>query len=62
MALTRCAGTNTLSIVAPLQETVNTTDWELEAGLGRARLGLACGVAGGGLARLGFAATLARHC
>ena len=30
---TRCTGTNTLSVVATLQETVNTADRELKAGL-----------------------------
>ena len=61
MLLTRCTGTNTLGVVAPLQETVDTTNRELEAGLCRSRLGLASGLAGGGLARLGLAAALARH-
>jgi len=32
--------TNTLSVVALSQETVNTTDWEGETGLSRAGLGL----------------------
>ena len=31
---TRRASTNALSVVAPLQETVNTTDGELETSLG----------------------------
>ena len=30
----RCTGTNTLGVVALLQETVDTTDGELKAGLG----------------------------
>lgn len=34
-------GTNTLSVVALLQETVDTTDGELETGLGGTGLGLA---------------------
>ena len=32
--LTRCASTDTLGVVALLQETVNTTDGELETSLG----------------------------
>ena len=32
--LTWCTSTNTLSVVAPFQETVNTTDGELETSLG----------------------------
>ena len=59
--LTRSASTDTLGVVALLQETVDTTDWELETSLGRAGLGLG-GVAGGGLARLGLSANFARHC
>lgn len=59
--LTWCAGTDTLSVVALLQETVDTTDGELETRLRRARLGLAC-VRRRLSARLGLAATLARHC
>lgn len=46
--------TNTLSVVALLEETVDTTDGELKSGLGGSRSGL-LGVAalgGGGLARL----------
>ena len=58
--LTRCAGTDTLSIVAPLEETVDTTDRELKAGLCRSGLGLARGL-GGSLAGLRLARTLARH-
>ena len=60
MQRTWCARTNTLSVVAPLEETVDTTNRELKAGLGRSRLRLA-GSLGGGLARLGLAAALARH-
>ena len=52
--------TNALGVVALLEETVDTTDGELETGLGRAALGLAAGVARG-LAGLGLSANLARH-
>ena len=62
LELTRCTSTDTLSIVAPLEETVDTTDRELKAGLCRSGLGLARGFTRGSLARLGFAASLARHC
>ena len=40
LELTRGTGTDTLSIVALLQEPVDTTHRELETSLGRARLGL----------------------
>lgn len=57
--LTWCTCTDTLGIVALLQETVDTTDRELEASLCRA--GLRLGFAGGlARARLCFA-TFARH-
>ena len=59
--LTRGTGTNTLRVVALLQETMHTTDGELEARLRRARLALHRDIAGG-LARLGLATALARHC
>jgi hypothetical protein len=39
--LTRCSGSDTLSVVSLAEETVDTTDGELESGLGRTRLGLA---------------------
>ena len=58
--LTWCTSTDTLSVVALLQETVDTTDGELETRLRGARLGLGGGITGG-LARLGLAAALARH-
>ena len=58
--LTRCTSADTLSVVALLQETVDTTDGELEARLRRTRLGLRRGITGG-LARLRLAAALARH-
>ena len=58
--LTRCTGTDTLCIVALLEETVDTTDGELETSLRRTRLRLGGGITGG-LARLGLAAALARH-
>ena len=41
MTRTRSTSTYTLGVVALFKETVNTTDWELETGLGRARLSLA---------------------
>ena len=59
--LTWCTSTDTLSVVALLQETVDTTDGELETRLRGARLRLGGGITGG-LARLGLAAALARHC
>ena len=59
--LTRSTSTNTLSVVALFQETVDTTDGELKARLRRTRLRLACGVARGLAARLCLAASLARH-
>jgi len=37
--INRCTSPYTLSVVALLQETVDTTNRELEASLGRARLG-----------------------
>jgi hypothetical protein len=57
---TRSTGTDTLGVVALLEETVDTTDWELETSLGRAGLGLAVTAASlaTGLARF---AALARH-
>lgn len=45
--------TDTLGIVASLQQTVNTTNGELETSLGRTRLGL--GLTATSLARGGFA-------
>ena len=59
MRLTGCTSTDALRVVAALEETVDTTDGELEAGLRRAGLGL--GVAGRLAAGLGLAAALARH-
>ena len=58
--LTRGTSTNTLRVVALLQETVHTTDGELEARLRGARLRLGGRIAGS-LARLRLAAALARH-
>ena len=58
--LTWCTSTDTLGVVALLQETVDTTDGELKTRLRGARLGLGGGITGG-LARLGLAAALARH-
>lgn len=59
LELTRCTCTNTLSVVALLQEPVDTTNRELETSLGRARLGLGVGAClSSGLASLSFA----RHC
>ena len=55
--------TNTLSVVALLQETVDTTDGELETRLRRTRLRFAAGLSTRRLATgLGLAASLARHC
>ena len=58
--LTWCTSTDTLSVVALLQETVDTTDGELKTRLRGAGLGLGGGITGG-LARLGLAAAFARH-
>ena len=58
---TRCTSTNTLGVVTLLQETVNTTDGELKTSLGRSGLSLARGFSRG-LAGLGLAASLSRHC
>jgi hypothetical protein len=60
--LTRCASTNTLSIVALLQQTMDTTNGKLETSFGRAGLRLGTGVTTSSLARLGFARDFARHC
>ena len=59
LRLTWCASTNTLSVVAPLEQTVDTTDRELETSLCRARLRL--GVARSLATGLSLAAALARH-
>jgi len=49
-----CTSSDSLSIVALAQKTVNTTDWECETSLGRSRLGA--------LARSSFSARFsARH-
>lgn len=53
--------TNTLSIVALLQETMHTTNGELETRLGRARLRLATITASLAASLSGFA-TFSRHC
>jgi len=55
-----CTSTNTLCVVTLLQQTVDTTDGELETGFGRARLRLAFTTCS--FAALGFAANFARHC
>ena len=57
---TRCTSTNTLGIVTLLQETVDTTNWELKAGFGRTRL-LGFAFSGRGLSRLGLSSSLAGH-
>ena len=58
---TRCAGANALCVVAVLEQTVDTTDGELQAGLGRPRLRLAgCITARGRLASLARLAAFAR--
>ena len=47
-------GTNAFGVVASAEQTVKTTDWELESGTGRAGLGFST--------RLGFASfTTSRH-
>lgn len=57
--LTRGSCTNTLRVIAALEETVDTTNRELETSLRRARLGLGCFTRlSSGLASLSFA----RHC
>ena len=58
--LTWCTSTDTLSVVALLEETVDTTDGELKTRLRGARLRFGGGITGR-LARLGLAAALARH-
>lgn len=40
-AHTWCTSTHTLGVIALFQQTMYTTDWELETGLGRTRLRLA---------------------
>jgi hypothetical protein len=40
MLLTWSTGTDTLSVIALLEKTVHTTNWELETSFCRARLGL----------------------
>ena len=57
--LTWSTSTNTLSVVALLEETMYTADWELEASLGRTRARLFAGACG--LAGLGFAADFTGH-
>ena len=58
---TGSTSTNTLGVVTLLQETVDTADGELETRLRRAGLALPDCLARG-LARLGLATALARHC
>jgi len=59
---TRSTGTNALSVVSSLQETVDTTDRELETSLDRSGL-LGLGRVGArGLSGLGFSANFSRHC
>ena len=58
---TGSTGTDTLSIVALLQETVDTTDWELETSLGRSRLLGLVGIDARRLSGLGLSANFARH-
>ena len=63
LPLTWSTSTDTLSVVALLQQTVDTTDGELKTGFGRARLGLSrSAFADSSLARLGFSANFSRHC
>ena len=62
MSITWGTGTDTLSVVALLEETVNTTDWELEASFCGARYGFASGITtSGSLASLGFSTNFSRH-
>jgi hypothetical protein len=49
---TRGTGTDTLSVVTATEETVNTTDGELETSLGRTGLSLRGGLAAGLSTRL----------
>jgi hypothetical protein len=55
-------GTHTLGVVALLQETVDTTDGELESGLGRARRRLLVGLAAGLSALASSSLASRRHC
>ena len=57
---TRCTSTNALGIVSLLQETMDTTNWELKASLCRTRL-LGFALSGRGLSGLGLSSSLARH-
>jgi len=57
---TRRTSTDALGVVALLQETVDTTNWELEASLCRTRL-LGFALSGRGLSGLGLSSSLARH-
>jgi len=61
--LTGSTCTNTLRVVSAFEKTVDTTDRELKACLGRTRLRL-CSLARGSFARAGLArfSTFARHC
>ena len=54
---TRSTSTDTLSVVALSQETVDTTDGELETSLGRSGLGL-----GRGVTSLATRLATGRHC
>ena len=59
---TRSTSTDALSVVSPLQETVDTTDWELKTSLDRSGLLRLGRVDAGGLSRLGFSANFSGHC
>ena len=59
---TRSTSTNTLSVVTPLQETMDTTDRELETSLNRSGLLGLVGVDARRLSRLGLSANFSRHC
>jgi hypothetical protein len=61
IVLTGSTSADTLGVVALLQETVDTTDRELETSFGRAGLGLGFTACTRSLARLGFATDFARH-
>ena len=58
--LTWRTSTNTLSVIALLQETMDTTDRELETGFGRTRLRLC--VTARSFTTLRFSSDFARHC
>jgi hypothetical protein len=58
---TRCTSTDALGVVTLLQETVDTTNWELKTSLSRTRLLSFAFASGRGLSRLRLSSSLARH-